>query len=88
MYIVLDTNDLVSGLLNPNGSPGRIVDLVIGGFVQVLYDDRILREYLEVLARPELKIEHSLSQAVIEYVKLSGKAVSAQPLPAGFSAPF
>jgi putative PIN family toxin of toxin-antitoxin system len=81
MRIVLDTNVLVSGLLNPSGSPGRIVDLVLGGRIQVLYDDRILAEYLDVLARPVLAIDPSLAQAIVGYLRLSGERVLALPLP-------
>ena len=81
MRIVLDTNVLVSGLLNPNGAPGRIVDLIIAGQVQVLYDDRILGEYREVLSRPQLAIDPSSAQALIDYLRLSGEYVLALPLP-------
>ena len=80
MRIVLDTNVLVSGLHNPNGAPGRIVDLILGARIQVLYDDRILAEYLDVLARPQLAIEPSLAQAIVGYVRLSGEQVMALPL--------
>lgn len=80
MRIVLDTNVLVSGLHNPNGAPGRIVDLLLAARIQVLYDDRILAEYLDVLARPQLAIEPSLAQAVVGYVRLSGEPVLARPL--------
>ncbi len=31
MRIVLDTNVLVSGLLNPGGATGRLLDLILGG---------------------------------------------------------
>ena len=82
MHIVLDTNVLVSGLHNPDGTPGRIVDLVMGGRVQLFYDDRILGEYLDVLARPELGIDPSLAQAVVGYIRLGGIRVTALPLPA------
>ena len=81
MHIVLDTNVLVSGLHNPGGTPGRIVDLILGGRVQVLYDDRILGEYLDVLARPQLAIDPSLAQAVLGYIRLAGERVMALPLP-------
>jgi putative PIN family toxin of toxin-antitoxin system len=80
MRIVLDTNVLVSGLHNPNGAPGRIADLILGARIQVLYDDRILAEYLDVLARPQLAIEPSLAQAVVGYIRLSGVHVMALPL--------
>lgn len=82
MRIVLDTNVLVSGLHNPDGAPGRIVDLVMGGKVQLLYDDRILGEYLDVLARPELEIDPPLARAVVGYIRLTGERVTALPLPA------
>ena len=80
MRIVLDTNVLVSGLHNPNGAPGRIVDLILGARIQVLYDDRILAEYRDVLARPQLAIEPSLARAVAGYIRLSGEQVLALPL--------
>jgi putative PIN family toxin of toxin-antitoxin system len=82
MYIVLDTNVLVSGLHNPFGAPGRIVDLFLAGSLHVLYDDRILNEYLDVLSRPQLGIDPVLAQSVVHYLRLSGKRVSALPLPA------
>lgn len=82
MRIVLDTNVLVSGLHNPNGTPGRIVDLLLQGRIQVLYDDRILAEYLDVLARPELAIDPSLAQAVVGYIRLAGGRITALPMPA------
>ena len=53
MTIVLDTNVLVSGLLNPRGAPGRVVELVATGDVDLAVDDRILDEYVDVLARRE-----------------------------------
>jgi putative PIN family toxin of toxin-antitoxin system len=81
MRIVLDTNVLVSGLLNPDGAPGRVVDLILGGRHHVLYDDRIIAEYLDVLARPHLKISVALARAVVGYFRLSGERVTAIPLP-------
>lgn len=80
MRIVIDTNVLVRGLHNPHGAPGRIVDLILGARVQALYDDRILAEYLDVLARPQLSIPPSLAQAVVGNIRLSGESVMALPL--------
>lgn len=51
--IVLDTNVLVSGMINAYGPPGRIVDLIREGLVDLVVDDRILAEYTEVLKRPK-----------------------------------
>lgn len=80
MRIVLDTNVLVSGLLNPSGNPGRIVDLILGGRLTLVYDDRILAEYEDVLARPHLKIEKELSIAILSFFRLSGERITAMPL--------
>ena len=80
IVVVLDTNVLVSGLLNSNGSPGKILDLIIGSHIQVAYDDRILGEYEDVLSRPELHIRPSQAFAVIGHIELSGKYVTAESL--------
>ena len=81
MRIVLDTNVLVRVLHNPDGTPGRIVDLILGGRIQVLYDDRILAEYLDVVARPQLAISPALAQAIVGYIRLAGERLTALPLP-------
>lgn len=52
MRVVVDTNILVSGVLNPHGPPGRIVNAILVETFTVLYDDRILSEYRAVLAQP------------------------------------
>ena len=83
MRIVLDTNVLVSGLHNPDGAPGRIVDLILSGHIQVLFDDRILAEYLDVLARPKLAIDPTLAQAIVGYMRLAGEKLTPLPLPQG-----
>ena len=81
ILIALDTNVLVSGLLNPKGSPGKVVDLILGNQIQIAYDDRILGEYEDVLARPELKIDPNRVFAVINHIELSGKLIKPQSLP-------
>jgi putative PIN family toxin of toxin-antitoxin system len=52
---VLDTNVLVSGMINAFGAPGRILDLVREGNAELVVDDRILAEYTEVLNRPKFR---------------------------------
>jgi putative PIN family toxin of toxin-antitoxin system len=81
MRIVLDTNVLVGGLLNPNGAPGRVVDLILGRRLVLLYDDRILGEYEDILARPQLAISQDQATAVISFLRLTGERITALPLP-------
>jgi len=78
--IVLDTNVLVSALLNPHGTPARIVDLVLSGAVIVLYDDRILAEYRDVLARPKLRINLLEAAFLLDFIETEGILLSAPPL--------
>lgn len=88
MLVVVDTNVLVSGILNGSGSPGKILDLALEGRFQIAYDDRILGEYEDVLARPELHLKPSRVEAVLAYIEVSGKLVEAEALSAeGFPDP-
>ena len=44
MKVVLDTNVLISGMLNPSGPPGQIIDFMRSDVLQLVVDDRILTE--------------------------------------------
>lgn len=61
--IVLDTNVLVSGMINAHGYPGRIVDLLREEMIELIVDDRVLSEYRMVLKRPKFQ-RYFDSQAV------------------------
>ena len=52
MRLVLDTNVLVSGMLVDDNPPGRILDFLRGGKIQLQVDERIIAEYDGVLSRP------------------------------------
>ncbi len=75
MLVVLDTNVIVSGLINPHGPPARLLDLVLSTLVQVAYDDRILAEYREVLSRPVFGFSTRDIDALLDHIRLSGRAV-------------
>jgi uncharacterized protein len=77
MRIVLDTNVLVSGLLQPLGNPAQILSLALAGAIQVCHDERILAEYAEVLARPRLKLDAALVRDVLAKLELDGVTVDA-----------
>jgi putative PIN family toxin of toxin-antitoxin system len=80
LRIVLDTNVLVSGLLNPDGNPGRVVDLFLAGEVTLLVDDRILAEYRAVLPRPKFGFDASSVSDLLDLIEAEGVRVTAQPL--------
>jgi len=62
---VLDTNVLVSALINPYGAPGRIWDLVIHQQLVLGYDDRILVEYEQVLRRGKFGFDRDSVDAIL-----------------------
>ncbi len=56
--IVLDTNVLVSGVLTPDGPPGKILLLLTRpDAVRLLVSPEILTEYLEVLTREKFGLQ-------------------------------
>jgi putative PIN family toxin of toxin-antitoxin system len=83
-----DTNVLVSGLLNPFGPPGRIVEMLIAGRLQALHDSRIIAEYREVLSRAELDLDPQDVGTVLEAIELGGEGILASdPLRAALPDP-
>lgn len=80
MKIVLDTNVLVSGLLQPLGPSGQIVRLVAAGTLVLCHDPRILTEYREVLLRKKFRFDPERIEALLEQIRAGGIAVAASPL--------
>lgn len=80
MRIVLDTNVIISGLLNPRGIPGQIVRWVTSGKLTLCFDARILTEYREVLSRSKFAFHPELAAAILEKVEYGGLRVAATPL--------
>ena len=80
MNIVLDTNVLVSGLLNPHGAPGQIVRLVAAGDIILCHDARIIDEYRRVLQYEKFQFDEALTENLLDEIKASGLPVAAKPL--------
>ncbi len=80
MKIVLDTNNLVSGLLSPYGAPAEIVRMVADNRIQLCYDSRIITEYRNVLHRPKFKFDPKQVGALLEQIEVCGDIIVPQPL--------
>lgn len=74
--VVLDTNVLVSSLLNSFGSPGRILDLVLAGELSTAHDDRLLREYREVLRREKFGFSSRDVKGLLDFLETEGLKVN------------
>jgi len=57
---VLDTNIVVSGLLNPAGAPGQLFLAVRDGRIRAAWTSSILSEYASVLRRPKFRFSQPL----------------------------
>jgi len=77
MKIVLDTNVVVSGLLQARGNPAQVLALVLSGAIQICHDERILAEYAEVLARPRFKFDPKRVREVLNKIETDGLAFDA-----------
>jgi putative PIN family toxin of toxin-antitoxin system len=80
MTVVLDTNILVSALLNPEGAPAAIISLLLSGKLIVLYDNRILKEYGEVLRRKKFPFKKSSVLHLLDFIRHEGQFVVAEPI--------
>lgn len=62
---VFDTNVVVSGVLTPFGTPGRILDAILDGFCRPVVSDAILEEYEDVLNRPKFRFSPTKTRLLL-----------------------
>ncbi|MEA2561200.1 MAG: uncharacterized protein QOH06_2704 [Acidobacteriota bacterium] len=80
MKIVLDTNVLVSGLLQSFGPSGQIVRMVAAGDLVLCHDPRVLAEYQEVLLRKKFGFDPERVETLLEEIRAGGIPIAARPL--------
>ncbi len=66
MRAVVDTNVLVSALVNPGGTPGRLVDEIRTLALTPVVNAAILAEYSEVLRRPRFNFPDGQVHALLD----------------------
>ena len=74
IYVVIDTNVIVSALItkNPNAATTRVLELALMGEIVPLYNQNILDEYLEVLTRKKFKLKEDSIQYIIKTITING----------------
>jgi putative PIN family toxin of toxin-antitoxin system len=73
--VVLDTNVIVSALLNPNGKEALVLLLCLRRQLAMCLSPAMLAEYQEVLYRPRLRLQPSEIEAVLAGIYKIGKMV-------------
>jgi putative PIN family toxin of toxin-antitoxin system len=69
LRLVIDTNVVVSAVLNPEGLQRTVFLLATTKPARWYVSDPIMEEYSAVLARPELKIRKCLRLQIIQLIK-------------------
>ena len=69
LRLVIDTNVLISAALKPAGLQRTVLLLAITKPGRLYVSPPIMREYRDVLARPELRIRKGLRQQLLQLIK-------------------
>lgn len=74
IYVVIDTNVLVSAMLSKHddSSTVQVVKKLFSKRITPLYNSEILAEYTEVLRRPKFHLPESLVTKIIDGIEVSG----------------
>ena len=78
--IVLDTNVIVSALLIPTSLPAKVLEAVLKRRAVIVYDNRILVEYIDVLFREKFKIDKEQISLVLDFIKKEGEFILADTI--------
>ena len=77
IYAAIDTNVLVSALLNFQSNPGKVLLSVFNGETIPLVNEEILAEYREVLARKKFRFPPDLVDIVLSRLTACSLNISA-----------
>ncbi|MCM1307976.1 MAG: putative toxin-antitoxin system toxin component, PIN family [Butyrivibrio sp.] len=86
-YAVIDTNVLVSAMLKWTSIPGNIIELTLSGTIVPLLNERIVKEYKEVLGRLKFHLTDEIIDSVVDEMELLGIYVDANELDLVFPDP-
>ena len=70
--VVLDTNIIVSALLQPLGPPAQVFVRAIGGSIQLCISGSVYAEYEEVISRPRLQRSEEIVAAALYAIRAKG----------------
>jgi len=85
MRVAVDTNVILSALMSINRTPAKILSLILNGSVKLLYDNRIIFEYINVLSRKEFCFPKEIIDDLINYIKHDGEYINSEYIKIKFS---
>ena len=84
MFVVIDTNILISAFWSRNGNSAKIIGLIQHGVITPCYDYRILEEYEEVLSRPKFGFDEWEINDFLAQIKHEGMSIVAKTIDISF----
>ena len=79
MLAVIDTNVIVSALINPDGKPAQILNLIYAGEITTCYNAQIMLEYETVLKRAKFGFPEALVDAALMTIEDGGFSMPSIP---------
>jgi putative PIN family toxin of toxin-antitoxin system len=70
--IVLDTNIIVSALLQPLGPPAQVLLMAVDGSIQLCVSASVYAEYEEVIRRPRLRRDENTITGTLYFIREKG----------------
>jgi len=67
--VVVDTNIIVSALLQPLAPPARVFFMAINGSIQLCVSGSVYAEYEEVIRRPRLRRDENVIAAPLQTIR-------------------
>lgn len=79
-YAVIDTNVLVSAMLNWSSVPGNILELTVSGTIVPLLHEKIVKEYRDVLSRKKFHFTDEIVDNLVSEIERLGIYVDSEEL--------
>lgn len=67
--VVVDTNIIVSALLQPLGPPAQVFFMAINGSIQLCISGNVYAEYEEVIRRPRLRRDEDVIAGTLQTIR-------------------
>lgn len=71
MFLYLDCS--------PNGKPAQILNMFLNSNISILYDNRILFEYIKVLHREKFGFKDEWINPFLDFLRAEGEYIAAEP---------
>ena len=78
-YAIIDTNVIISAMLNPDSIPGMVLKYTLAGVIVPYINKEIFREYSEVIYRDKFGFDRKDIELVLN--QLQEKAINADGTP-------